>query len=153
MSFKFGKRSERELVGVHPELVRVVRLALEMSSIDFGITDGLRTVSEQTELVKRGASKTMNSRHLKQLATGYGEAVDLVGYLHGKARYEWPVVFEVADVMQQAAEELGVPIKWGGAWATLNNAKGPKKLQKAYIARKTAKGKKPFLDGPHFELA
>lgn len=153
MSFQFGKRSERELVGVHPEMVRVVRLALERSSIDFGITDGLRTVSEQEDLVKRGASKTMLSRHLKQLDTGYGEAVDLVGYLHGKPRYEWPVVFKVAEAMQEAAEDLGVPIRWGGAWARMNNADGPKKLQKKYIARKQAKGKKPFLDGPHFELA
>ena len=153
MAFKFGKRSENELKGVHPRMVEVVRLALKMSSIDFGITDGLRTVSEQADLVKRGASKTMRSRHLKQVDTGYGEAVDLVGYLHGKARYEWPVVFQVTKTMQKAAEELGIPIRWGGAWATLNNGGKPKQLQKAYIERKKAKGKKPFLDGPHFELA
>jgi peptidoglycan L-alanyl-D-glutamate endopeptidase CwlK len=150
--FTFGKRSEKELVGVEPDLVRVVRHALEISDIDFGVTDGLRTVTEQSDLVNRGASKTMKSKHLKQL-TGYGEAVDLVGYLHGKARYEWPVVFNVAEAMQEAAEDLGIPLKWGGAWAVMNNNELPKQMQKEYIKRKKAKGKKPFLDGPHFELA
>ena len=89
--FKLGKRSKRELEGVHPDLVRVVKTAIKLSDIDFTVTDGLRTISEQAELVKRGASKTMRSNHLKQLETGYGHAVDLVGLLNGKARWEWPV--------------------------------------------------------------
>jgi peptidoglycan L-alanyl-D-glutamate endopeptidase CwlK len=153
MSFKFGKRSKRELEGVHPDLLRVVNTALELSPIDFMVTDGLRTVAEQAELVKRGASKTMNSKHLRK-ASGYGHAVDLVGLLNGKARWEWPVVYQVAEVMRQAAEVEDVNIRWGGCWATITDSVGSMEdLVKDYKKRKKKKGKKPFLDGPHFELA
>ena len=150
--FRFGKRSRKELAGVHPALVEVVECALRLSSIDFKVIDGLRTKKEQQELVDRGASKTMRSKHRKQ-EDGWGHAVDLVGLLHGKVRWEWPVVYEVASVMQQSAEECGVAIRWGGAWTILNDNESPEELVKQYKARKKAKGKKPFVDGPHFELA
>ena len=154
MGFKFGKKSKRELEGVHPDMLRVVKKALELSTIDFMVTDGLRTITEQTELVKRGASKTMNSKHLKQLDTGYGHAVDLVGLLNGKARWEWPVVYEVAERMREAAEIEDVNIRWGGCWATITDSEGNmKSLVDKYKRRKEKQGKKPFLDGPHFELA
>jgi len=152
MMFKFGKRSRKELKGVHPHLVAVVKHALNLSSIDFKVIDGVRTKEEQQELVDRGASKTMNSKHRKQ-EDGYGHAVDLVGLLHGKTRWEWPVVYEVAAVMQQAAEECQVKVRWGGAWTVLNDNAYPDVLVKLYKKRKKAKGKKPFVDGPHFELA
>lgn len=154
MSFKFGKRSKRELEGVHPDLLRVVNTALELSDIDFMVTDGLRTVSEQAQLVAKGVSKTMNSKHLRQDETGYGHAVDLVGLLSGKARWEWPVVYKIAEVMRQAAEIQDVNIRWGGCWATITDSVGSMEdLVKDYKKRKKKKGKKPFLDGPHFELA
>ena len=154
MAFKFGKRSKRELVGVHPDLVRVVKKALELSDIDFMVTDGLRTIEEQAELVKRGASKTMKSKHLVQPRTDTGHAVDLVGLLNGKARWEWPVVYKIAEVMRQAAEIEDVNIRWGGSWDWITDSVGSMEdLVKAYKKRKKKQGKKPFLDGPHFELA
>lgn len=62
--FIFGKASESNLIGVHPDLVKVVRRALEITPIDFKVIEGCRTVERQRELVKDGASQTMNSRHL-----------------------------------------------------------------------------------------
>lgn len=154
MAFKFGKRSKRELKGVHPDMIRVVNRALALSDIDFMVTDGIRTITEQTEMVRCGASRTMNSKHLTQLETGYGHAVDLVGLLNGKARWEWPVVYEIAEVMRQAAEVEDVNVRWGGCWGWITDSVGSMEdLVNEYKKRKKKQGKKPFLDGPHFELA
>ncbi len=83
--FRFSQRSEKNLAGVKPQLVAVVRRALALSDVDFGITEGLRTKERQKQLVAEGKSQTMNSRHLT------GDAVDVVAYVgspfHGTGRY------------------------------------------------------------------
>lgn len=110
MTFKFGARSESRLVGVHPDLVRVVRRALELSTVDFSVSEGLRTRERQAELFKAGKSKTMNSRHIT------GHAVDL--YPVTKAGADW-VAADFAPVvvaMKAAAKELGIPLIHGADW-------------------------------------
>lgn len=125
--FKLSKRSEQRLVGVHPDLVRVVRRALELSTVDFAVIEGLRTKKRQAELVKAGASWTMNSRHLT------GHAVDIAPFIAGAIRWDWPPFHELAKAMKAAAKELNVPIVWGGDW----------------VWRKPGDAQP---DGPHFEL-
>lgn len=122
MTFTFSSRSEQSLKGVHQDLVRVVRRALEISAIDFVVTQGLRTKEEQQRLVSQGASRTMHSRHLT------GHAVDLAVLLDGQVRWDWPLYKRLNDeAMQPAARELNIPIVWGGSWVN-------------------------FPDGPHWEL-
>ena len=119
MSYKLGTRSLQNLSGVHPDLVAVVKLAISITEQDFTVIEGIRNISRQRELVKAGKSTTMNSRHIT------GHAVDMV---------PWPVDWNdlerfevVAEAMKAAAEELDIPIVWGGDW-------------------------KSFYDAPHFEL-
>lgn len=103
-----GKRSTDNLKGVHPDLVRVVKRALELSEVDFTVIEGLRTKERQAELLKQGFTKTMNSRHI------IGQAVDIVPLpvdWNNKARFGL-----VAAAMKAAAAELGVKITWGGDW-------------------------------------
>ena len=78
MSFTLSSRSLSKLEGVHESLVNIVKEAIQVSKVDFGVICGTRTKSEQAELVKKGASKTMNSRHLPQESTGKSHAVDLM---------------------------------------------------------------------------
>lgn len=113
--FQFSSRSEQRLDGVHPDLVRVVRRALQLSEVDFVVTEGRRSTARQAELVKAGASQTMNSRHLT------GHAVDLAPYIGGQVRWDWPPFYKLADAMKAAAKELGVPLVWGGDWVTLKD--------------------------------
>ena len=113
MSFKLGTRSRKNLAGVHPDLVRVVERAIELTPIDFTITEGLRTKARQKELVAAGASQTMNSRHIT------GHAIDFAALIGGKVRWDWPLYPRIAAAFKQAASELNVPIVWGGDWATL----------------------------------
>ncbi|WP_145568074.1 M15 family metallopeptidase [Yersinia mollaretii] len=113
--FIFGKASENNLNGVHPDLVKVVRRALELTPIDFKVIEGRRTLERQRELVKAGASQTLNSRHLT------GHAVDIVPLPEGKVSWEWKYFYPMADAMKQAAAELGIAVEWGGNWATFKD--------------------------------
>ncbi len=112
-NFKFSQRSEDNLKGVKPQLVAVVRRALELSSVDFGVTEGLRTQERQRQLVAEGASQTMNSRHLT------GEAVDVAAYVGGAVSWDFPLYQKISEAFKQAALELNTPIEWGGEWKTL----------------------------------
>lgn len=137
MSFIFSKRSENNLLGVHPALVMVVRRALELSTVDFAVIEGRRTHARQLELVKAGASQTMNSRHLT------GHAVDLAPFIGGTIRWDWPPFYKIADAMKAAAKELDTAIVWGGSWKLLQNMPTP-------ITTKDLS--RTFPDGGHFEL-
>lgn len=110
MTFKFGERSEARLVGVHPDLVKVVRRALQISKVDFAVVEGVRNKERQAELVKSGASQTMNSRHLT------GHAIDLAPVVGNQVRWDWPLFFPLAEAMKAAAAEANIPIEWGGDW-------------------------------------
>ena len=113
MSFKLSKRSLSKLEGVHPDLVKVVKRAIALTEIDFSVTEGLRSVTRQKELVALGASQTMRSRHLT------GHAVDVVAIVDGKVTWEPEPYDKIADAMLKAGAELNVPITWGGLWKTL----------------------------------
>lgn len=115
-----------KLEGVHPDLVRVVLKAAEDKSVQFTVTEGARSIERQKEMVAKGASQTMRSRHVVD-AAGVAHAVDLAVVVGGKITWQWSWYAQLARVMKAAAAELGVPIEWGGDWTTLK-------------------------DGPHFQL-
>lgn len=112
ITFKLSARSEERLQGVHPDLVKVVRRALELSKVDFGVAEGVRTYERQKELFAAGKSKTMKSRHLS------GHAVDL--YPVSKAGAEWARedFTEVVDAMRRASKALGIPVEHGHDWTS-----------------------------------
>lgn len=114
-SFKFSQRSENNLQGVHPDLVKLVRHALEVSSVDFGITEGLRTAERQKEMVAGGHSQTLNSRHLT------GHAVDVVAYVGSQISWAWSLYEQINTAFKQASADLAIPVEWGGSWTTLKD--------------------------------
>ena len=112
MSIVLGQRSLARLEGVHPDLVRVVKKAAAMSSLDFTVLEGLRTSARQKQLYDQGATKTMNSRHLT------GHAVDLAPMIGGTVRWDWPLYHQLAATVKAAAKAENDPIQWGGDWRT-----------------------------------
>lgn len=126
--------SAKRLVGVHPDLVRVMYTALQNAPFAFRVIDGVRTVKRQQELVRIGASTTMNSRHIPK--NGYSHAVDIVplvdldrdGKISSEEMFSWPLIRKLMPVVKAAAKHEGVPITWGGDW-------------------------KRFKDGPHWQLS
>jgi len=156
MTYTLGQASLKELAGVHPKLVAVVKRAIQITTQDFSVHDGLRTMEEQKRYVATGVSKTMNSMHRTQ-PDGYGHAVDLVPYINGKLRWEWPAIYPIAVAVREAARELDVDIRWGGHWGRLGDiAATSQSMNKAvqdYVAARRKAGKSAFIDGPHYELA
>jgi peptidoglycan L-alanyl-D-glutamate endopeptidase CwlK len=120
--FKWSDRSLWRMKGIHPDLRRVMDRALKLVPIDITVLEGVRTKERQRQLVRKGASKTMNSRHLT------GHAVDIAPLGDdGQVSWDWPLYHQIAPAIKQAAAEEGVPIEWGGDWQS-------------------------FKDGPHWQL-
>lgn len=127
--YKLGTRSRNNLIGVAPDLQRVVELAITITDQDFTVVEGVRSLERQKRLYASGASTTMNSRHLT------GHAVDLIPYpFHGDFDddgvtniEDWDQYYPIATAMKTAAEQLGTVVEWGGDW-------------------------KSFKDGPHWQL-
>lgn len=115
MMFTLSPRSYKRLEGVHPDLVRVVERAIAITEVDFVVLEGLRTKERQAELLKAGASRTMNSRHIT------GHAVDLGAWVDKQVDWSWPLYSKIAAAMKQAASEQNVPIVWGGDWRTFRD--------------------------------
>ena len=150
MSFKLSDRSLSRLEGVDSRLVDVVKRAIEISRVDFGVTEGLRTMQTQEQYVAQGKSQTMSSKHLT------GDAVDLVAYINGSVSWELNIYDDVADAMKQAADELNLPLRWGAAWNVPNICAWEENMADAmnfYIDARRKEGRRPFIDAPHFEIS
>ncbi len=119
--FAFGARSKRLISQVHPDLARVLRAGICITSVDFGVIEAKRSQVRQVQLFDSGATMTLHSRHLT------GHAVDVMAYVNGKGRWDWPLYERIAVAMKDASRSTGIPIVWGGDWVN-------------------------FPDGPHFEL-
>lgn len=115
MTYLFSEKSRTRLAGVHPDLVKVVNRALQLSTVDFAVVEGLRTRERQKELFAAGASKTMNSRHIT------GHAVDLAPVIGGQIRWDWPPFYDIEKAMKAAAQEIGVDVTWGGDWVSFKD--------------------------------
>jgi len=117
--------------------VRIVKKAAAISDLDFTVLEGLRTIDRQKQLLKQGASKTMNSRHLT------GHAVDLGVLIGGEMRWDWGLYLKLGEVMRAASLAEKIPVRWGGTWKLLSAINGP--ITAKILSRS-------FPDGPHFEL-
>ena len=149
MAFNLSQRSFQRLVGVHPKLTETVRLAINYTDTDFGVIYGVRDLETQEKLFKSGKSQTMKSKHLT------GDAVDLMAYVDGKASWELNLYDDLADAMKWAATEEGVVIRWGAAWHIDDISTWDGTMEEAmmaYIDLRRSQGRRPFIDGPHFEL-
>ncbi len=123
----FSKRSLDNLYGIHPELVRLMKLAIANTPVDFTIVEGVRTVSRQQQLYAQG--RTAPGRIVTQAdgvrtrsnhqpgADGYGRAVDLYPCIEGRVRVDdVDSLFEIADHIKAVAAQNGIGVVWGGDW-------------------------------------
>lgn len=157
MSYALGARSLRMLEQVHPRLVAVVRRAIQISTVDFMVLEGVRSKEQcwvnygkgrnavqcqqagvPAKYAQPGVAKVtwlrdpLASRHCIQ-QDGFGHAVDLVPY---PVDWSSPKKFDaIAAAMRQAAGELGVAVRWGADW---DNDGKPRERGES--------------DSPHFEL-
>jgi peptidoglycan LD-endopeptidase CwlK len=151
MTFRLSQRSLQRLEGVKPQLVRVVHEAINITSVDFGVIEGVRTPQRQAELLAAGnKTQTENSKHLT------GDAVDLAAFIG--ASIDWDnlnLYAAIADAMKAAATKERVKMRWGAAWH-INDMRDWKGTMKAamddYVRVRRSQGRQPFIDAVHFEL-
>jgi len=126
--FRLSQRSVSRLNGVHPDLVKITKLALKKSKYDFGISEGVRTQALQDYYVSKGRSTTRHGLHLIQ-KDGYSHAIDFY-VLDERGKVTWKIGYyrKVMQAFVHAAIELGYPIDLGGLWQS-------------------------FVDGPHVQLS
>ena len=150
MGYKLGKGSLAKLEGIDERMAAVVKYAIGVTKQDFSVICGLRTIDEQRALVQKGASQTMKSKHID------GLAVDLMAYVGGRASWELNLYDDIADAMMEAAKLEDVSVRWGAAWHINDiDACGMtmEQAMNSYIDTRRAEGRRPFIDGPHFELS
>lgn len=131
--YVFSKLSLSRLEGLNPNLLKVVKRAIELTEQDFLVVEGVRT-KEQC-WINYGKGRTASQCQAKNVPTKYaqphlskvtwlndplgskhvsGKAVDLVPY-----PVEWNDLNKfrvIAVAMKAAANELHVKISWGGDW-------------------------------------
>ena len=154
MAFKLSGRSLNKLEGVHPTMVDTVKRAIELSKVDFGVIYGVRSLAEQKRLYEAKRSQTMKSKHLVQ-EDGYSHAVDLMAYDGSDPSWDIVMYDDIADAMKAAAIETGAKICWGAAWQIDDIAKWDGTMEQAmnaYIDLRRSQSRRPFIDGPHFQL-
>lgn len=150
MTFKLSKRSLDKLQGVNPKLVDVVKRAIEITTVDFAVVEGLRTKERQIELFEKGASQIRDGgTHVE------GRAVDLMAFIGDRGSWELNLYDNIADAVKQAAIEKNVAIRWGAAWNVPDIRMWRGTMEEAmnfYIDTRRQQNKRPFIDGPHFEM-
>jgi peptidoglycan L-alanyl-D-glutamate endopeptidase CwlK len=122
--------------------------------VDFGVIYGVRSVEEQRKLYDAGRSQTMKSKHLLQ-QDGTAHAVDLMAYDGSDPSWDIVMYDDIADAMKEAALETGAKICWGAAWHIDDIAKWDGTMEQAmnaYVDLRRSSGRRPFIDGPHFQL-
>jgi len=144
MTYVLGGRSLKNLSGVHNDLADVVRRAIALTTQDFAVFEGLRSAERQAELYAAGASKLDGTVRIGRHQSGH--AVDLVPYISGRLRWEWELIFPVADAVRAAAKQLRIPIRWGGTWQVYTSERFD-----GMSARQIYETN-PSWDGAHFEL-
>ena len=154
MTFRLSQRSMDRLEGVHPAMTAVVERAIQLTDVDFGVTQGVRTLDEQKANVAAGRSQTMASKHLLQ-DDGFSHAVDVVAYVGSDVSWELNMYDNICDAFKTAAEEVGCSIKWGAAWSEGDIRTYPSSAEDAmmaYVDLRRSQGRRPFIAAPHFEL-
>ena len=154
MTFRLSQRSMDKLEGVHPAMTAVVERAIQLTDVDFGVTQGVRTLDEQKANVAAGRSQTMASKHLLQ-DDGFSHAVDVVAYVGSDVSWELNMYDNICDAFKTAAEEVGCSIKWGAAWSEgdiRTYSSSAEDAMMAYVDLRRSQGRRPFIDAPHFEL-
>ena len=149
MGFSLSSRSLKKLEGVDDTLVEVVKEAIQLTKVDFGVTFGMRTLEQQKELYDSGRSQTMKSKHLD------GRAVDLVAYFGSDVSWELNVYDDICDAMAEAARRNTLAIKWGAAWSEGDIRTYPgtsENAMMAYVDLRRSQDRRPFIDAPHFEM-
>jgi peptidoglycan L-alanyl-D-glutamate endopeptidase CwlK len=147
MTFNLSQKSINTLQGVDNSLVKIVHDAIKITTVDFSVGEGLRTLERQHLLMSQGKTKTEKSKHLT------GHAVDLWAYVNGAVSWQEKHYYDIAQAMRDSAIKHNIILRWGAVWdRELNDIRNTESEPMEYAKRRKAQGEKAFLDFVHFEI-
>ena len=129
--YQFGKSSQERLDTCHPDLRLILSEAIKVSPVDFGISEGVRSVQKQLDYFLHGKSRldprnpeqAKKAKHLPG-PDGLSTAADFYAYVPGRndLAYDFNHLSLVAGVVLSTAKRLKNEgkvthgIRWGGNW-------------------------------------
>jgi peptidoglycan L-alanyl-D-glutamate endopeptidase CwlK len=81
-----------------------------------------------------------------------------MAYISGRGSWELNLYDDLADAMAEAANSLGIKVRWGAAWQIhcigtwKAQGRSMEDAMNEYVDLRRSQGRRPFIDGPHFEL-
>lgn len=150
--FVFGAKSLRNQHTAHPILAMNFSIALFFTPVDFSIYETDRTLERQKQLLADKRTQTLDSMHIPG-EDGFARAGDLVPWVDGENVWQLGLCYEICKAMVVATTLTKTQVKFGGCWEILTPDFNPRARVEAYIARRKAQKKKPFVDAVHYELA
>lgn len=166
MNFRFGLRSTHNMVGLVPSGVAAFERGLQISPLDFGVSDeAVRTAAKQNLLYQQGrtlpgAIVTHNDGYTRKSnhqvhADGKGYACDATPFINGKFDVNnEEAQYVIAAAICQACHELNIPAVWGGNWyeSVLSYGYTVPDLKKAVLRYEIKHPGSDFIDLPHFQF-
>ena len=124
MNFQFGNRSKEELQSCHADLQLVLEESLKNSCVDFGVSEGQRSLEKQLEYFRTGKSKIDGIKKKGKHNLQPSEAADIYVFVEGKPKlaYDERHMAYLAGVITATANRLyserkiSHKVRWGGNW-------------------------------------
>jgi len=127
MSYTFGKSSRDQLRSCHKDLIEIANLAISRSDVDFGISEGHRSLARQKRLFDMGKSRIDGIKRKGKHNYKPSLAFDFFVYhpdpaTRRKLIYDKVHLSFIAGILFSCAEELynkgriTHKLRWGGNW-------------------------------------
>lgn len=127
MAFQLGNRSASKLEECHPDLLKIVQLALKVSEVDFGVAEGYRSPERQKSLFDQGKSKIDGINRKGMHNYRPSKAIDIFAYhpdlaTRRKIAYDFNTICYLGGVLQSCAQilraqgKISHTLRWGGNW-------------------------------------
>lgn len=127
MGYTFGKNSAEKLSTCHTDIQKILSLAISRSKVDFGISEGHRSKTRQSQLFVEGKSKIDGYSKIGKHNYKPSLAIDIYAYhpdlkIRRKLAYDKVTLSYIAGLIDSCAKELYEKreithlIRWGANW-------------------------------------
>ena len=140
--YSLGNTSKKRLSTCHIDLQRIINEAIQISDIDFGVSEGNRSVELQQQYFNEGKSKIDGINKKGKHNYVPSMAVDIYPYFENGAKWDNEHLSYLSGIIHAVSEillkenKITHRIRWGGNWD----------MDGIILLDQT------FDDRPHFEL-
>lgn len=139
---RLGNTSTKRLATCHIDIQLIIREAISISRVDFGVAEGHRSLEDQMKYYKAGKSRVDGIKIKGKHNYSPSLAIDIYAFINGKASWEKDslnylsgLILGVSGLLFKQGK-ISHQLRWGGNWN-----------QNGVILKDQS-----FDDMPHFEL-